>query len=344
MRRRILIALAAVAILLIISGLAGIFFVSRSAYTSHGSVDGTVDFTFAKGEGVVSLAGRLQGAGLISHESSFLWYLWRTGHLKALQAGEYLLSGTMTISEIAGKLLRGETVQMGVKVTFPEGWTAGDMADRLNANGLPGDGFLALVKTPKDSWKRQFPFLATLPAGNTLEGFLFPDTYFFDPKAGADKIVEKMLGNFGERAAAVLMMNSEGATDFNRPYDRLVLASLLESEVKTAEDRKVVADLFLRRLAVGMPLQSDATLKYALGVKKRQYSGADLDVVSPYNTYANKGLPPGPISNPGLTAIDAAVHPTANTYWYFLSNTDTGKTVFSTTFDEHVVNKGKNGL
>ena len=343
MRRRILIALGAAAIILCLSGIAGVFFVSRSAYTSHGPVATDTPFTFAKGEGAVSLAKRLQDAGLISHESSFLWYLWREGHLKGLQAGDYLLNGNMTIPEIAGKLIRGDTVEKGVRITFPEGWTAGDMADRLTANGLPGEDFLALVKTPKDSWKQRFPFLVMLPSGQTLEGFLFPDTYFFDPKAGADKIVEKMLGDFQVKAEPTLA--SAGPSDATMdPYRRLVLASLLESEVKTPEDRKMVADIFLRRMEVGMPLQSDATLKYALGVKKRQYSGSDLDVVSPYNTYANKGLPPGPISNPGVTAIDAVIHPTANAYWYFLSNQGTGKTVFSVTFDEHVVNKGKNGL
>jgi UPF0755 protein len=336
------IMLAAV-LFVIVAGSAGGFFVSRSAYSSHGSVTENVEFMFAKGEGTVLLASRLQDAGLIGHESSFLWYLWREGHLGDLQAGEYLFSGSMTIPDIAGKLVRGETVQKGVKITFPEGWTAAEMADRLTANGLPGNDFLALVNAPKDVWRAEFPIIAMIPAGRSLEGFLFPDTYFFDPKAGADKIIGKMLGNFQTKAEPVLA--SDGPSDATMdPYHRLVLASLLESEVRTSDDRKMVADLFLRRISVGMPLQSDATVKYVLGVSKVQHSLADIAVDSPYNTYKYPGLPPGPIGNPGLSSMQAAIHPTPSPYWYFLNNPQTGKTVFSATFEEHVANKAKNGL
>lgn len=338
MRRTALIVTA----FLIVAGGAGIFFVHRSAYFSHGGQVKDVHFVFAKGEGVVSLANRLHGEGLVSHKFSFLYYLWREDHLKDLQAGEYLLSGGMTIPDIARKLLYGETVQFGVKVTFPEGFTAREMSDRLTANGLPGEEFLSLVQNPKGSWRTEFPVIAMVPSGQSLEGFLFPDTYFFDPKAGADKIIEKMLGNFTFKAEPIL---SAGPIDGSMTsYQRLVLASLLESEVRTDNDRKMVADIFLRRIGVGMPLQSDATVRYVLGVTKVQHSLDDIAIASPYNTYVNKGLPPGPISNPGTVAIDAVVHPTPNPYWYFLNNPETGKTVFSTTFEEHIVNKGKNGL
>jgi UPF0755 protein len=247
----------------------------------------------------------------------------------------------MTIPEIAGKMVRGETERMGIKVTFPEGFTAADMAQRLSANGFSGEKFLESVKNPEDAWKTKFPFLSMLPAGQSLEGFLFPDTYFFDPKGGADRIVEKMLENFQERM--------KSAPDFSEKigkarYDALILASVVEAEVKTETDRHMVADIFLRRISVGMPLQSDATVRYALGVTKIQHSAEDISVDSPYNTYKYKGLPPGPIGNPGIVSLRAAAAPQVNPYWYFLNNPATGKTVFSVTFDEHVANKGKNGL
>jgi UPF0755 protein len=122
------------------------------------------------------------------------------------------------------------------------------------------------------------------------------------------------------------------------------MASLLEAEVRTDADRKLVSDLFARRLRAGMPLQSDATVRYALGIDKAQYSGIDIATDSPYNTYANKGLPKGPIDNPGIVSLRAAFFPTKNEFWYFLSDQKTGETVFSRDFEEHKRNKALHGL
>jgi len=306
-----------------------------------GSEQNEIRFTFEKNEEIPSLARRLEGSGLIRSEYAFLYFLWSEDAWKGLQAGDYLLSGKMTIPEIVGKLSRGETIQKGEKVTFPEGWTAVEMAARLSEKGLPGDAFLAFVMEPKPEWRTRYPFLADIPEDGTLEGFLFPDTYFFSTEFGAEVIVEKMLVNFSERM--------ENAPDFFRKqgvrrYEALILASVLEAEVKTESDRKMVADLFLRRIEAGMPLQSDATVRYVLGVTKVQHSLDDIAIDSPYNTYKYKGLPPGPIGNPGLVSMRAAVSPSVNPYWYFLNNPETGETVFSVTFEEHVANKAKHGL
>jgi UPF0755 protein len=318
------------------------FLVIRSeSRRAGGSEQGEVRFTFEKNEEISSLAGRLEESGLIRSEYAFLYFLWSEDAWKRLQAGEYLLSGTMTIPEIVGKLSRGETVQKGIKVTFPEGWTAAEMADRLSKSGLPGEDFLTLVRKPKPEWRSEYPFLRDIPEGASLEGVLFPDTYFFSPELGAESIIVKMLANFEERMQVV--------QDFSRKrgqswYEALVLASIIEAEVKTENDRGMVADLFLRRIAAGMPLQSDATVRYVLGVTKVQHSLDDIAVDSPYNTYKYKGLPPGPIGNPGIVSMRASVSPQVNPYWYFLNNPETGATVFSITFEEHVANKAKNGL
>ena len=127
-------------------------------------------------------------------------------------------------------------------------------------------------------------------------------------------------------------------------YEALTLSSIVEMEVRTDADRKIVADIFRRRIDAGMPLQSDATVRYALGVTKVKHSLTDIAVDSPYNTYVNKGLPPGPISNPGLSSLQAVLTPTPNQYLYFLNNPNTGETVFAKTFEEHIANKAKNGL
>lgn len=331
------IAMAVFAVLVVAVGVYA-FFVVDGVRHSHGSADDTV-FSVAEGEDARELAARLEEEGIIRSDTSLLYYLFRNADLRRrMQAGDYLVSGEMTIPEIVDLFVSGETYEYGVRVTFPEGFTAEQMAVRLSERGLPGDAFLDIVRSPDAELMREYPFLSDIPAGNDLEGVLFPDTYVFDPEAGAEGVVRKMLDGFEAKAWALLSGTGEGW------YDALVLASILETEVRTTEDRKAVADLFLRRMEAGMALQSDATVRYALGETKVKHSLSDLAIDSPYNSYRYPGLPPGPVSNPGTDAIGAALHPIPNPYWYFLSNPETGETVFSVTFEEHVANKGRNGL
>lgn len=316
-------------------------YIQSSSQEAGGKEQGVVTFSFSPGTDTLSLASLLQDAGIIRYESAFLYRLWKDRSWKKLQAGEYRLSGAMTIPEIIKKLASGETVQKGIKVTFPEGFTARDMARRLSEKNLPGDEFLALVEATPSNLRKQFPFLLKLPETATLEGVLFPDTYFFSQESGAGAILSKMLENFQEQEKKIAPFASAPASEW---YRMLTLSSILEAEVKSEEDRRLVADLFLRRLSIGMPLQSDATVKYVLAEKKVQHTLDDIAIDSPYNTYKYKGLPPGPIGNPGLSSIRSAVSPEPNPYVYFLNNPETGKTVFSVTFEDHVANKLKNGL
>jgi UPF0755 protein len=216
------------------------------------------------------------------------------------------------------------------------------MAERLTAKGLPGEAFLELVKHPLAQWRDQYPFLQTLPAGATLEGFLFPDTYSFFKNASAEDIVTKMLGNFQKR---FIVASWEGVgTHKHSLFETVTLASIVEAEVKTPSDRALVADIFWRRIATGIALGSDATIQYIRGENKIQHSIEETRVESPYNTYTHKGLPPGPISNPSFEALQATLHPKSNEFFFFLNDTVTGETVFSRTFEEHIVNKQKHGL
>jgi UPF0755 protein len=229
-----------------------------------------------------------------------------------------------------------------IKITFPEGWTAKEMSKRLEANGFPGNDFLNLAQNPTPEILNQFDFLADLPKGRGLEGFLFPDTYFFSKEATAEGIILKMLDNFGRRVSADL--RQEALKQKRSLYEVTTMASIIEGEVRSETDRKVVSGIFWKRVKEGRGLQSCATLAYILGENKKQYSFEDTRIQSPYNTYLYKGLPPGPISNPGLAAIEAAVRPAPTDYNYFLSDPKTGKTVFSKTIDEHNANKVKYGL
>lgn len=314
----------------------GFFYFRNRVYYSRGSFEEEKMFVIEKGQGNVEIAENLKEEGLVSGKICFYYYMKKHGLLGKILPGEYLLSGSMTIPEIARAITNGEA--RFVKITFPEGFTASQMADRLSANNLPGSEFLKIVNDPGD-FKKRYGYLVNV---ETLEGYLFPDTYFFKKDASADNIVGRLLDTFDEKLDGKMRKD---IVDQEKTINEIVImASIVEAEVRTMEDRRLVAGIFWKRLALDMPLQSDATLTYAIGVRKKQSSLEDTRVDSPYNTYANKGFPPGPIGNPGLQSIDSAVNPAESGYVYFLSDPETGETVFSETFPEHVKNKEEHGL
>lgn len=302
-------------------------------------------------ENVFSVAKRLESDHLTASRWYFLWSAWSGGLRGKIHAGDFVIPGKLTSPEVVTVFLLNDGKPKEIKLTFPEGWTAAQMAARLSSNGLDGDGFLALVAKPIPEWRDAYPALQSLPEGASIEGFLFPDTYTFLFSATSEAIVSKMLRNFEARFTPD--MREESARQKKSIFEIVTLASIVEREIGTAKqsaediarERGMVSDLFWRRLADGHALESDATVRYARGGEaKVQHSLDDIAVDSPYNTYANKGLPPGPISNPGLISLHAALYPIANDFYFFLNNPKTGKTFFSKTFEEHVRNKSANGL
>jgi UPF0755 protein len=297
-------------------------------------------FEVTYGENAWVVATHLADKRIVRNRFGFLYALARLKKLDGgMVAGEYRLSPTLSSREIALRITTGQSLSQDVRVTFPEGFTALQIAKRLTEAGFPGEEFLSLVSKPEEKWRVEFPFLLSVPSESGLEGFLFPDTYRFDRQADAETLVRTFLGTFQKKAWPLLETDTP-----LKAFDVLILASIVETEVRSDRDRAMVADLFLRRLAIGQPLQSDATVKYILGLNKVQHSFVETRIDSPYNTYVNKGLPPGPIANPGLSAIMATLHPVQNEYFYFLSNPETGETIFAKTFEEHVQNKSANGL
>src|SRR3989338_133800 len=280
----------------------GFFYLSYSASHSHGIGRQIQRFEVRQGENMFSLAERLEAVGLISSRYVFLWHLVREKKTRDLVAGAYSLSGNLSVAEIALLITEGKTAPRDIHVTFPEGWTNKKMAERLTANNLPGADFLALVQKPLPEWRTKFNFLASLPAGVSLEGYLFPDTYFFAPEATAEDIITALLTNFGKKWEGIAIQSNEndGAFDPKRLHAVITLASIIEEECRTKEERDMISDIFRKRIALGQPLQSDATINFILGTTRLQPTLKDLERVSPYNTYQNRGLPPGPISNPGL--------------------------------------------
>jgi UPF0755 protein len=327
--------IAAVIIVILIGYL---FYFRYQVYYSHGNKDEATSFLIKKGEGNKMIGENLEKAGLISGKYHFYFYMWSQKLTGKIFPDEYELSGQMTIPEIASIITSGQ--DKAKKITFPEGWGVKQIAERLTANGFPGDEFLKIVNNP-ELFKSDYVFLSDLKAG-TLEGYLFPDTYFFNKDIDAEGIVRKMLGVFNTRINSQMFADAtKSKKNFN---EIIIMASIIENEVKTDEDRVLISGLYWNRLKIGQPLQSDITLAYILGEKKKQYSFSDTRTASPYNTYMNKGLPPGPICNPGLSAIQAAIYPKDSQFNYYLSDPETGKTIFAKTFTEHLANKVKYGL
>jgi UPF0755 protein len=197
---------------------------------------------------------------------------------------------------------------------------------------------------PKD-YSSTFTFLKDKPKYYSLEGYLFPDTYRFFSDARADEIIVKMLENFDKKLTP--KMREDIAAQGRSIFEIVTMASLIEKEAPINyasgenHDAKIISGIFWNRLKNGQALQSCATLAYVLGENKPQYSEADTKVNSPFNTYLNKGLPPAPIANPGILAIEAAIYPIDNEYNYFLTPAGTKKIIFSRTYEEHLINKNK---
>ncbi len=312
--------------------------VTHSMYVPF-SISGPITVVIEKNEGFFDIGDKLAGTNAIPNPGRFKLYALITGKARALKEGTYVLSGTYSIASLTNRLVQGPE---DITVVIPEGYTAQDIDTRLASFGLiqPGD-FVNEVQQVSDF---SYSFLQS-DSINSLEGYLFPDTYRFAQKTTARQIVQKMLENFNQK----IYMKVDKATRQNEQAfaDSIVMASLVEKESNDSADRKVIAGILWKRLESTMPLQVDATIIYAWKQRNPNWKpGAgglslqDLKIKSPYNTYANKGLPPAPISNPGFDAINAALHPQDSEYWFYLSAKD-GTTIFSKTIDEHNAAKRK---
>lgn len=298
-------------------------------------------FLVSKGETVKQIANNLRKENLIRSTFYFKHYIWR--NKLNLRAGEYLISPKLAAREIAKILTAGEPLSRERSIRIIEGWSLKDVGSYLEKNKVvSANDFLSLAKRPLKNWQFNFlkpDFLNDAPAQATLEGYLFPDTYRIFKQTAAEEIIYKMLVNFDKK------LTPEMRQEINRQkktiYEIVTLASIIEKEVRSAEDMKIVAGIFWQRLKGGAALQSCATLAYVLGVNKPQYTLEDTKINSPYNTYKYRGLPPGPIANPGLNAIKAAIYPEFTASNYFLSDPATGKTIYSKTLAEHNANKLK---
>lgn len=274
-------------------------------------------FNIERGDSVKKIAQELENEKIIKSSNFFLIYSLLTNNNKSIQAGEYLLSPQMNIPQIIKIIVGGKVNEE--KITIIEGWDLDDIANYLTEKGISTkEEFFKVTGEPRNK--------------DSLEGYIFPDTYNITSRDTAETIVQKALLNFEKKMT--IELKNEIERQGKTIEEIIIMASVIEKEVRTLEDKKNISDVLWKRINVQMPLQTCATVLYAIGEKKPSVSTADTQFDSPYNTYRYRGLPIGPIANPGMNSILAAIYPTKNNYWYYLSAPD-GKTHFSTTLDEH---------
>ncbi|MFA6251853.1 MAG: endolytic transglycosylase MltG [Candidatus Paceibacterota bacterium] len=294
-------------------------------------------FTISSGERAKEISQKLESEKLVANSYTFLIRLYFEGKEKKIQSGDYLLAPSMSSGEIIEIITSGKS--SAKKLTIVEGWTLKDIAEELQKIGIASAGkfysvagavavdYSKRADKPKD-FSSEFTFLSDKPKNLGLEGYLYPDTYNMNSNDPIEDIIKKSLSNFDKKLTQDLRdeIKSQGKSVF----EIVTMASIIEKEVKGTNDRRMVAGVLQNRMKIGMALQVDAATLYG------QADGTKIDNKkdSPYNTYLNRGLPLGPICNPSIDSIKAAIYPTKNDFLFYLSSKD-GKTVFSKTFEEH---------
>ena len=294
-----------------------------------------ITFQVIQGDNARTISNKLEQAGLIKSASFFQFYVWQDKSHSKLQAGEYILNTGMSIKEIADNLVSGKISNKERTIKILEGWTIADIDEYLSEEKIIKAGeFIKLSKAVPNEYK-----LINLPSGVDAEGYLFPDTYRIFNQASGQDIFNKLLNAFENKLSPKLLEEIEKQN--KTVHEVITLASIIEKEVQSEEDMALVAGILLKRLEIGMPLEVDSTINYITGKNDPSATYVDLQIDSPYNTYKNYGLPPGPISNPGLASIEAAIYPKESDYLFYLNRQDTGETIFSKNYDEHLTNKYK---
>jgi UPF0755 protein len=292
----------------------------------------TITYTLQKGWSNVQIADDLQKLRIIKSSYFFRFYVLISLQHSSLQAGEYNLSPRMSIYQVAKKMATGDVIRDNIIILA--GWDIKDIGNYLESKGICSqDYFISL--TQKD-YSSEFTFLQDKPKNLGIEGYLFPDTYEISKGETCEDILGLMLANFSKKLTPDL--KNEIAKQKKSIFDIVTMASLLEKEVRTLNDKKIVSGILWKRISIGMPLQLDATINYITDKSNPSVATKDTKIDSPYNTYKYTGLPKGPISSPGIDSITAAIYPKATNYLYYLSD---GKTIFSETLEQHNAAKAK---
>lgn len=308
-----------------------VFFCGQIAWIYYGLkpsvVSGdTIRLDVPRGSSVKEVGMLLEKEGLIRNSNSFVWCVYLTGKERSIKAGRYHLTAEMPFTRILGELQEGRSIYH--RVTIPEGLTQKEITAILVNRGLVEEERFAELLSDRNFL---YTYLEEFKP-RSGEGFLFPDTYDFADQAGEEEILAVFFRRFLQVWNEVI---PEHTVKNLSPLQLVTLASIIEREAKKEEERPLIAAVFLNRLRLGYPLQSCATVMYALGERKARLLYNDLRVESPYNTYLYRGLPPGPIASPGRASLVAALHPAKTDFLYFVARPD-GTHIFSRSYREHL--------
>lgn len=290
-----------------------------------------ISFIVKQGESIKSIAKNLEEKKIVQSNWAFYLYVRRKGLDENVQAGRFLLRRDMAVPQIAQTLNNGSKAEY--IVTIPEGFTIKDIDKSLTSGGLIKEG--EFINCANNNCYGESPEYLK---GKSIEGFLFPDTYFVEKENfSVGQFIKRLLNTFDKKLTSALR---EDIKKQNRSiYETIIMASIIEKEVKTDKDRPLISDILWKRLNNGWFLGADATLLY--GKDKNDISSTDLVENSLYNTRNHKGLSPTPISNPGIASIKAAIYPKSNPYWFYLTKPGSGEVVYAVTNDEHNENRAK---
>jgi UPF0755 protein len=333
--------------LIIIISIVFLLFAYIKIHKPSSSESAPVTFSVPKGASTKDVGISLQEKDLVSSTYLFVVYALFEGANGKIQAGDYLLDRNMSMADILNSLTSGKVTRNEKRITIVEGATNKQIENILKEKGLvTSNSFQSALSEDYD-----FDY-NDLGQTFSFEGFLFPDTYTFDANYTAEDIVSRMLKNFESKITDQMLADMQKKNLSMKEV--IILASIIEREVGRSssvkitdqvkatmqKEREYVASVFYNRLEIGMALQSDATVNYITGKNDRRANLEDIKVNSPYNTYVVKGLPPGPISNPGLDSIRAAIYAPDTDYLYFLSDPN-GVAYFGRTLEEHNANRQK---
>lgn len=300
-------------VVILVAGAAAYFWWQTSIQAVNVTDNSGKIFVIEKGAGIKEIAKELKDKNLIRDQVAFFVYVKVSGLEKKIQAGDFRLTPSMTIPQLADALTHGT---LDVWITIPEGWRSEEIIDYLTTQGFPKNDTGNTTNTNIESLYK------------SDEGKLFPDTYLVPRGATLEGIKRMMVDNFSKKV------------NFPVSREQLIVASMVEREARTEEDRPIVAGIIYNRLKRGMSLDIDATVQYVIGYTpkdkwwKKELTLEDLKIQSPYNTYQNTSLPPGPICNPGLFAIRAAANPVETDYLFYISD-KSGNMHYAKTLSEH---------
>lgn len=302
---------------------AGLFWYLVCLFVPPGNGSLQCDISFPQGSGIRKLAGDLKKAGVIRSSWHFVLMTRLRGDAHRLKAGEYRITDAMTPDMILRKIVAGDVDYR--KFTLPEGYSVYQAAELLEQKGFfKRDAFLEKC--------RDRAVLARLGLNEaSVEGYLYPATYNLAHGGNEEKLLEQMIGQFNKTYAGIT--GKGGERNLSR-HEVVTLASIIEKEAVSPEEKPIISSVFHNRMRIGMPLQSDPTAVYGVRAFTGKVSKADILRPSPYNTYLNKGLPPGPIGNPGRDAVQAALNPAKTDFLYFVARQD-GTHQFSRNLAEH---------